>query len=91
MRSAAIFFLVKPYFADLLFLLLMYWFVLYTLNLCSSSPLRSVHQWLQTNLKQLILHVKQVARNVYVVKQKFKLVNNFDLRFEVVRVHNILF
>ncbi|CAF2087517.1 BnaCnng75470D [Brassica napus] len=32
MRSAAIFFLVKPYFADLLFLLFMYWFVLYTLN-----------------------------------------------------------
>lgn len=75
--------------ADLLFLLLMYWFILYTFNLRSSS-LRSVHNWLHTNLEKLNLHVKQVARDVYVVEQKLKLVINLDLRFEVVRVHNIL-
>ena len=59
--------------------------ILLTLNLCSISPLRSVHQWLQTNLKQLLLHVKQVTRDVYVLEHRFELIINLDLRFEVVR------
>ncbi|CAN7043453.1 unnamed protein product [Brassica rapa subsp. trilocularis] len=42
----------------------MYWFILYNLNLCISSPLRSVHHWLQTNLKHLILNAKQVVWDV---------------------------
>ncbi|KAF3488643.1 hypothetical protein F2Q69_00053082 [Brassica cretica] len=43
------------------------------------SPLRSVHQWLQTNLKQLLLHVKQVTRDVYVLEHRFELIINLDL------------
>ncbi|CAH8376756.1 unnamed protein product [Eruca vesicaria subsp. sativa] len=38
-----------------------------------------VHHWLQTNLKHLILNVKHVVRDVYVVEQKFKIVINHIL------------
>lgn len=76
--------------ADLLLLLLLLGFIRYTLDLRSSSPLRSVHHRLQTNLLQLLLHIKKVAGNVYVTEQRFKLVINLNLPFEVVWVRNVL-